>query len=133
MTELTPEQRRQVTEGLGYRRLARDGDARFELIGPDGRHRGLFRPSRATDSWIWNDAAYAFELYLDQEGRVHRRLPSSCGALVLEPVWPDLGEPVQVTPAELSEGWDRISGGPSRTNFVRPTTDSPSVNALRSA
>lgn len=118
MPELTSHQQRQITESLGYRRLATHDDPRFELIGPEGRHRGLFRPSRATDTWIWNDAAYAFELYRDRDGGVHRRRSSAPDGSVLERVWPDGGEPVHVAPAELERAFERLSSGPSRTTFV---------------
>ena len=120
MSELTAPQKREVTERLGYRCLVQNDGERFEVIGPEGRHYGFFRPSRATDAWIWNDAAYRFELYLDPEGAVHRRRSFTSDGSVLERVWPEGGEPVHVLSAELGANFEWLSSGPWRASFLTP-------------
>ena len=110
MSELTPDQKREITFRLGYQRLPRD-DERHDVMGPEGRHRGLFRPSRATDVWVWNDAVHTFELYRDREGAVHRRRPSNPDAIVLEPIWPEPGDAVELAPADLQKRYQRLSVG----------------------
>ena len=110
MPQLTPDAKRTVSARLGYRLLSRgEDDDRCDLIGPDGRHRGVFRPSRATDLWIWNDAVFSFELYRDREGAVHKGRRAGPGDYALERVWPDAGGVQDVPTAALGERYERLS------------------------
>ena len=112
MPQLTPDQKRAITSRLGYRLAERPDDERRDLVGPDGRHRGVFRPSRATDLWIWNDAVFSFELYRDREGAVHRASPASPGSVRLERIWPEPGETSEA-PARVLDGYERLSASQS--------------------
>lgn len=109
MAQLTLDQKREIALSLGYRLVdQQDGDKR-ELFGPDGRHRAIFRPSKAMDVWIWNDAVFNFELYQDREGAVHR-LAAGGEAPVLERVWPAPGKRQTVSRQDLTQAFERLSG-----------------------
>ena len=111
MAQLTLDQKRQITSRLGYKLMDREGTERRDLIGPDGRHRGIFRPSKAADVWIWNDAVFQYELYRKGDGSVHRRLPSSPNTRLLEPIWPEAGERHEVSPETLTQAYERLAAG----------------------
>ncbi|MBE7218057.1 MAG: hypothetical protein INR64_06270 [Caulobacteraceae bacterium] len=109
---LTADDKRAITRKLGYRLEPRDGADKADLIGPDGRHRGVFRESRATDLWVWNDAVFSFTLFRDREGVVHCAKPSGEGRMELARLWPDGGGRQELSEAALAEGYVRLSGGP---------------------
>ncbi len=110
MSQLTLEQKREIAMRLGYRMTPQEGADRHELTGPDGRHRGMFRPSKAADLWIWNDAVFHFELFRDRAGAVHRRLPSPPGEALLERVWPGEPERHAPDPSMFPQRYERLSG-----------------------
>ena len=113
MPSLTPDQKREITTRLGYT-LTPDADGeRHDLTGPDGRHRGLFRRSRATDLWVWNDAVFAFELYQDREGAVHVGGPAAPGRHRLQRIWPEGGDAADLPSEVVDEHYERLSGSPT--------------------
>lgn len=81
----------EITRRLGYRLDVRDGDHRGTLVDPDGRHKGLFIPCKATDVWTWNEAVFRYRLSRHREGGVFRRLdPPQADSRIgrFEHVWP---------------------------------------------
>ena len=110
MSPLTPDQKRTITGLLGYRLQAREGIDKGDLIGPDGRHRGVFRISRATDLWVWNDAVFSFDLYRDPQGAVHCSCPAPSGRPALRRIWPEPGEEPQELSDKALAGYERLSG-----------------------
>ena len=91
MAQLSLDDKREITRRLGYRLELRDGDARGVLIDPDGRHKGVFMPCKATDVWAWNEAVFRYRLSRHREGGVFRRLDTPTGepgAGSYEHVWP---------------------------------------------
>ena len=109
MAQLTLDQKREIALRLGYRLEERDGGEKRELYGPDGRHRAIFRPSKAMDVWIWNDAVFNFELYQDRLGAVYR-LASGNGEPLLEQVWPTVGEVRSFSPSDVGRSFERLGG-----------------------
>ena len=88
---LSLDDKREITRRLGYRLEARDGDQRAALIDPEGRHKGLFIPCKATDVWTWNEAVFRYRLSRRRDGGVYRRLdPPHVEGVVgrYEHVWP---------------------------------------------
>ena len=110
---LSPDDKRAITRKLGYRLEPREGAEKADLIGPDGRHRGVFRHSRATDLWVWNDAVFSFPLFRDRDGVVHRAKPLSDGRLELDRLWPEGEAQLELSEAALAESYVRLSGGPA--------------------
>lgn len=109
---LTPDDKRAITRKLGYRLERREGVDKADLIGPDGRHRGVFRDSRATDLWVWNDAVFSFTLFRDRDGVVHCGKPLSGGRVELARLWPEGDAREELSEAALADGYVRLSGGP---------------------
>lgn len=113
LAQLTLDDKREITRRLGYRLEVPDGEARGSLIDPDGRHKGLFIPCKATDIWAWNEAVFRYKLSRHKDGGVFKRLETSAGegrTASYEHVWP--GEKaVAVLPKEELEDL----GGMSRT------------------
>ncbi|MBE7217123.1 MAG: hypothetical protein INR64_01480, partial [Caulobacteraceae bacterium] len=73
---------------------------------------GVFRESRATDLWVWNDAVFSFTLFRDREGVVHCCKPLSGGRVELAQLWPEGDEHAELSEAALAESYVRLSGGP---------------------
>ncbi len=91
MAQLTLDDKRDITRRLGYRLELKEGDPRGALIDPDGRHKGLFLPCKATDVWVWNEAVFRHRLSRHKEGGVYRRLDTPTGEPrtgSYEHVWP---------------------------------------------
>ena len=89
------------------------GSERGALIDPEGRHKGLFLPCKATDAWAWNEAVFRHRLHRGRDGAVYRRLDAARPDLVLGEyvrVWPEPGEPVTASRGAFEE-----LGGSDRT------------------
>ena len=98
MAQLTLDDKREIVRRLGYRLEMKEGDARGALVDPDGRHKGLFLPCKATDLWAWNEAVFRYRLSRHREGGVFKRLDAPGAEDRLgsyEHVWP--GEKAVVT------------------------------------
>lgn len=105
MPQFTLAEKREIVERLGYELRPRDGTERAELFDPEGKHRGCFRPCRATDQWAWNDAVFQYELYQDRDGVVHKKVGETGGREAAQVrhlhVWPET-DPKDAEPRETS-------------------------------
>ena len=91
MAQLTLDEKREITRRLGYRLQMEAGDQRGALVDPEGRHKGLFIPCKATDAWAWNEAVFRYRLSRHKDGGVYRRLdPPQADSRIgrFEHVWP---------------------------------------------
>ena len=110
MAPLTQDQKREIAFRLGYSTVDQEGTGKYDLYGPDGRHRAVFRPSKAADVWVWNDAVFSFELYRHRDGAVLMRLRSPPDVYVLKRIWPDQGDREPVAPDDLARDFERLTG-----------------------
>ena len=105
MAQLSLDDKREITRRLGYRLEMRDGEDRGALIDPDGRHKGVFRPCKATDLWAWNEAVFRYRLHRRRDGDIYRRIDAA-GVETLTGdyarLWPDVGE-AETLPREQFE------------------------------
>ena len=104
------DEKREIALRLGYRTVDQEGTGKHDLFGPDGRHRAIFRPSKAADAWVWNDAVFSFELYRHQDGAVLMRLRSAPDVYVLKRIWPEPGERETVPLEDLVRDYERLTG-----------------------
>lgn len=106
MAQLTLDDKREITRRLGYRLEMKEGDARGCLVDPDGRHKGVFMPCKATDVWVWNEAVFRHRLSRHREGAVFRRLdPAGFEGRTgrYEQVWPGEREVVELPRDEFED------------------------------
>ena len=91
MAQLTLDDKREIVRRLGYRLEVPAGSERGSLIDPDGRHKGVFLPCKATDAWAWNEAVFRYKLSRHRDGGVYKRLGAPVEEAVegvYEHVWP---------------------------------------------
>jgi hypothetical protein len=111
LAQLTQEHKREIARRLGYHSVAQEGTDKHDYFGPDGRHRAIFRPSRAADTWVWNDAVFTFELYRRRDGLVFRRDMTAPETYILAALWPEQGPPDELSREVMERDYERLGGG----------------------